>query len=392
MGTEEDLHELVDVAHKNNMNVLLDFVANHVHEDHPFYQANKDVATDLYLPDGRLNTELWDEQRLTTWFDVFLPSLRLDDPFVYETLTDSAVYWIKEYGLDGFRHDATKHVPEIFWRSLTRKIKDEVVIPEGREVYQIGETYGTRELVGSYVNAGQLDAQFDFNVYDACASALAKPDGSFDALNDAIQASLNMFGHHHLMGNITGNQDRGRFISYAGGALRFDEDAKKAGWTREVGVGDPVAYKKSALLIGLISTIPGLPVIYYGDEVGSYGGNDPDNRKMMFFEDLSEDESALLEQSQKILNFRKGCLPLIYGDMRIHHIDADTYAFSRNYFDQRVLVVFNKSNNGLSIAIDLDPDQDASNATSAFGTKIRGDGSSIKADLDANGFDIITLN
>ena len=63
------------------------------------------IATDLYLPDGRLNTELWDEQRLTTWFDVFLPSLRLDEPFVYEMLTDSAVFWIKEYGLDGFRHD-----------------------------------------------------------------------------------------------------------------------------------------------------------------------------------------------------------------------------------------------------------------------------------------------
>ena len=76
-GTSEELHELVKTAHDNDMNILLDFVANHVHEEHPWYKANKDLATDLYLPDGRLNTELWDEQRLTTWFDVFLPSLRL---------------------------------------------------------------------------------------------------------------------------------------------------------------------------------------------------------------------------------------------------------------------------------------------------------------------------
>jgi glycosidase len=391
MGTEEDLHELVDAAHSRNMNVLLDFVANHVHEQHPFYQADKNVATDLYLPDGRLNTELWDEQRLTTWFDVFLPSLRLDDPFVYETLTDSAVYWLTEYGLDGFRHDATKHVPEIFWRTLTRKIKDKVVLQEDREVYQIGETYGTRELVGGYVNAGQLDGQFDFNVYDACVTTLVREDGTFEGLDQAVQASLEAFGHHHLMGNITGNQDRGRFISYAGGALKLEENAKVAGWTREVGVGDAVAYQKSALLMGIIATIPGLPVIYYGDEVGSYGGNDPDNRKMMFFDDLNTEQADLLQHTRNIFQFRKNCLPLIYGDMRIHYKDKNTYAFSRNYFDQKVIVVFNKSNSGQSLAFDLDEDQDASSAETVFGSHFIVDGPSVRVDLPANGFDIIIL-
>ena len=151
------------------------------------------------------------------------------------------------------------------------------MIPGNREIYQIGETYGTRELVGSYVNVGQLDGQFDFNVYDASLYTLANKNGSFIGLNSAVQASLEMFGHHHLMGNITGNQDKGRFISYAGGALRFDENAKEAGWTREVGVGDPVAYKRSAMMIAVVATVPGLPVIYYGDEVGSYGGNDFSN-------------------------------------------------------------------------------------------------------------------
>ena len=63
------------MAHQNNMNVLLDIVANHVHEEHPVYKAHPDWATELYLPDGSLNTERWDEYRLTTWFDVFLPTL-----------------------------------------------------------------------------------------------------------------------------------------------------------------------------------------------------------------------------------------------------------------------------------------------------------------------------
>lgn len=56
--------------------------------------------------------------------------------------------------------------PERFWRTLNRKIKSEVAIPQNRHVYQIGETFGGYDLVSSYVNNGQLDAQFNFNLYD----------------------------------------------------------------------------------------------------------------------------------------------------------------------------------------------------------------------------------
>jgi len=238
-GTEEDLFELVKLAHENEMNVLLDFVANHVHEEHPVYQANKDWATELYLPDGSLNTERWDEYRLTTWFDVFLPTLDLSKPEVYEMLSDSAVYWIRKYKLDGFRHDATKHIPEVFWRTLTRKLKEEVTAVSGRQLYQIGETYGGPDLISSYVGTGMLDAQFDFNVYDDALAVLIRQDEPFSRLDASLKESLQYYGTHNLMGYISGNQDRGRFTSYAGGDLLFEEDAKVAGWTREIGIGMP---------------------------------------------------------------------------------------------------------------------------------------------------------
>ena len=54
---------------------LLDYVANHVHELHPVYQKHPNWATNKYTADGRLNTQLWDEERLTTWFDTFMPTL-----------------------------------------------------------------------------------------------------------------------------------------------------------------------------------------------------------------------------------------------------------------------------------------------------------------------------
>ena len=304
-GTEEDLHKLVDIAHKKNMNILLDFVANHVHEKHPVYQANKDWATNLYLPDGSLNTQLWDEQRLTTWFDTFLPTLNLGNPEITEMLSDSAVYWIRKYKLDGFRHDATKHIPLIFWQTLTRKLKDQVMIPENRDLYQIGETYGNPELIGSYVSSGKLNAQFDFNVYDDAIAVFAKDNESFKRLNNSLETSLKTYGEHNLMGYITGNQDRARFISYAGGELSFDEDAKLAGWARNIGVGDPVSYNKLKMLKAFIMTIPGIPVIYFGDEIGDPGGNDPDNRRVLRFENLKDEEVDVKNNVSKLTNIRK---------------------------------------------------------------------------------------
>ena len=55
------------------IHVLIDYVANHVHEEHPFYKEHRDWFGHLKLPDGRLNLRLWDEYRLTTWFEPFLP-------------------------------------------------------------------------------------------------------------------------------------------------------------------------------------------------------------------------------------------------------------------------------------------------------------------------------
>lgn len=367
-GTGEDLHALVALAHEKGMNVLLDFVANHVHEEHPVYRQNPGWATELYLPDGSLNTERWDEHRLTTWFDVFLPTLDLSKPEVYEMLTDSAVYWIREYGLDGFRHDATKHIPVVFWRTLTRKLKEQVVLPENRPVYQIGETYGGPELIGSYVNSGMLDAQFDFNVYDDALAVLIRPSESFERLDASLHQSMRFYGSHNLMGYISGNQDRGRFTSYAGGRLRFDEDAKLAGWTRTIEVGKPEAYLVTAMLFAFNMTIPGLPVIYYGDEIGMAGGNDPDSRRMMRFDDLEKEEMQLRETVGKLASLRRNNLALIYGDFESLLVTEHTYAFCRSFFDQIVIVVMNKGPQTKNLTFDIPQRFEGISLQSHFGT------------------------
>ncbi len=351
-GTAAQLHELVKLLHKRQDNLIIDFVSHHVHKKSWFYRQHPDWTTSLYLPDGTLNTQKWDSHRLTTWFDVFLPTLDNSRPEVYQMVTDSALWWIKTFDLDGFRHDAAKHVPLVFWRTLTRKLKLQVEIPEKRRIYQIGETYGSPELISSYLGTGLLDAQFDFNVYDALITALAG-NNNFVNLRNVLSTSFKYYGWHNMMGYITGNQDRGRFISYASGSLRFDEDAKQAGWDRDIEVGDTIGYWRMADLFAFITTIPGVPVVYYGDEIGMPGGNDPDNRRMMIFSGLDKHQKWLKQQASELIKLRRSCLPLIFGDFQWLYTDSDVIVYARTYFGKIVIVAINRARESRSISFKI---------------------------------------
>ncbi len=391
-GTSDEFKELLDVAHDNGMSVILDYVANHVHELHPVYQEHKDWVTDLYLLDGRMNTELWDEQRLTTWFDTFMPTLDFSKPEVIDTMTDSALFWVKNYELDGFRHDATKHIQLEFWRTLTRKVKEEVIAKEGKSVFQIGETYGSRELVASYINSGMLESQFDFSMYDASLNAFGQ-GFSFKGLQSQLQESFNYFGYHNTMGIISGNHDKPRFISLTSGEVAWDEDSKLAGWTREIGTPKSFAYERLNMLLAFNLTIPGIPVTYYGDEFGMPGANDPDNRGWMKFEDSELSELELRNRSvfTMLSELRSSNMSLLYGDFKFHVSEDDVLAYSRAYFNQQVITVFNKSNITKDVSIQLRNGFDYSKLISYFGNRFKVENGVLIVTLPANQFEILTL-
>ncbi|NBW36011.1 MAG: alpha-amlyase [Cytophagia bacterium] len=387
-GNGAALQELLSTAHNNNINVILDYVAHHIHQEHPLYKAKPEWFTSLYLPDGSINTERWDDERLTTWFDVFLPTLDSRKPEVVGPMTDSAMYWLQHYELDGFRHDASKHIDLLFWRELTKKIKRHAIANNNQSIYQIGETYGSRELVGSYVNSGMLDSQFDFNVYDDAVATFARDEVSFSRLVNSVQESLDYFGDHHVMGNITGNQDRARFISYADGSIRFDEDAKLAGWTREIVVSDSLAYKKLQSLIAFMMTIPGVPVIYYGDEIGHPGGNDPDNRRMMRFSNLSVQEENTKKLTQQLVKLRRNNLALLYGDWQVVSQNEKQVLIKRKYFTNEVWIAFNKSNTQVTMDLSNLPQQ----VSSLLGNKLTTNQTASTLHLPPYSFEIILAN
>lgn len=354
-GNDNVMFDMVGAAHGKGINILLDYVCNHVHEEHPLYRNNPELVTMLDLPDGRKNIRIWDEHRLTTWFDSFMPSLDLENPRMIEWQADSTLFWLKKFDLDGYRHDATKHIPTVFWRTLTRRVKTEFVLPRSKPVYQIGETYGSRQLISSYIGNGMLDSQFDFNLHDDARHVMGREETSMKRLASSMRESLRWYGHQHLMGNISGNHDMARFISLAGGSLSWDEDAREAGFKREIGVGDPIGYRRLRMMHTFNYAIPGIPVLFYGDEIGMPGANDPDCRRMMRFEGWSQEEVATFDHVSRLGATRRGQMCLNFGSTRILLEEDDLLVIGRQYFGEVAVAILYKGALNKELALSLPP-------------------------------------
>lgn len=385
-GNDDILRELLSEAHAREINVILDYVANHMHINSPTIKEHPDWTTSPITPDGRPNFELWDEFRLTTWFDKHIPSLDLEKDYVYEPMTDSALFWMINYDFDGFRHDATKHIPEVFWRRLTQKIKANL---PGKSIYQIGETYGSPSLISSYIRNGMLDGQFDFNVYDSFIWSVIHNNGSFKNVHKTLLESLNTYGYHNLMGYITGNHDRPRFISLAGGELTPEEDWKRAGWKRNIGVGNEESYDYLSILHAFIMTIPGIPTVYYGDEYGDPGANDPDNRRWMRFENYSQKENTVLENFIKLSKFRRSSMPLLYGDYIPLFADDDIISFMRVYLGKIVIVAINKGSEKRTIEVKLPVETDLLTLHARSGKLINSSSNILKIEVESKNYTLI---
>jgi glycosidase len=340
--------KLINSAHQKNSKVYLDYVAHHVHQEHWMWKDHRDWFGTYNLPNGRLNLRLWDEYRLTTWFEPYMPSFDFAGSYeALEFMTDNAVWWLKVTGADGFRHDAVKHVPNEYWRMLTSKLKREIAIPQNKDVYQIGESFGGIDMIASYVNNGQLSAQFNFNLYDVAVPTFLDENASFKLLDYQMQKSFQVFGYNNLMGNIMDSHDKIRYMAYADGDLAINDGrASDIAWNNPPKVDDPKSYDKLKLHLAYLLTIPGVPIIYYGDEIGMTGSSDPDNRRMMRFDDeLNENEKQTFEDVSKLIHIRKENSALRYGDFLTLQADENIYAYLRSDMNERILTVINKNPN-----------------------------------------------
>jgi cyclomaltodextrinase / maltogenic alpha-amylase / neopullulanase len=394
-GTMNELKDLVKKAHKHGIKVLLDFVAHHVHIDHPFYKDHPGWFGTLDLPDGRKNLRLWDEQRLTTWFEPYMPSFDYTkSEEAIKVVSDNAIWWLTETGADGFRHDAVKHVPNKFWRTLTTKLKEEIEIPMHKKVYQIGETFGDYDLIASYVNNGQLSAQFNFNLSYYAIPVFLEQDRSFSFIDFHMKKSFTSFGYNNLMGNIMDSHDKVRYMAYADGKVKNQGiDMREMAWKNPPTVDHPSSYRKAVLYLAYMFTIPGLPVVYYGSEFGMTGADDPDNRRMMRFGDqLSIFEKQMLGETEKIVKIRNQHSSLRYGDFLTLQADSGIYSYIRSDMNERMLVVLNKSEGMRTVVIQLPEMYNVQKASDILsGEKLNAERGSVSVQVAPIGWRVFSL-
>jgi len=309
-----------------------------------------------------------------------------------DKMTDNAVWWLQETGADGFRHDAVKHVPNEFWRTLTKKINQRI---KDKDVYQVGETFGSFDLISSYVNNGQLSSQFNFNLFDVALPVFLYPENSFEILDLQMQKTFSVYGVNHLMANIMDSHDKVRYMAYADGDIELNSnEAKELGWTNPPKVDHGSSYKKLQLHLAYILSIPGVPVIYYGDEIGMTGAADPDNRRMMRFDDIINSyEEETLNEVSKLIHLRNDHSAFRQGDFYTLIANENIYAYIRSDFNESVLIILNKSENKQSIELNFPTVYNLKNCTDlSDGNLLEIINDQLNVDIPAIGWRMFLLN
>jgi glycosidase len=148
-------------------------------------------------------------------------------------------------------------------------------------------------------------------------------------------------------------------MAYADGELPDPAFSKEeeVGWQMPPKVRNGASYARIELAQALLMSLDGVPMVFYGDEIGMTGAGDPDNRRDMRFGDqVTEDEKRVLEHFQKLTALRRAHPALRYGSWRTLLRENDCLAFVRAYFDDRVLVILNRSKSARDVSLDSSPE------------------------------------
>ena len=304
----------------------MDLVVNHVYET--AYEYTEYGAQGWFNDDGICKEQGWEPVE-TCWFESYMPDLNHRNDAVVEHMSNVALYWLREADLDGFRIDAAKHIHPHFFYTFRHKVAEQITAHADQPLWMVGETFtggwgggtGSEEaLIASYVGPNLLDGQFDFPMYWPLLDALAKEQLSLSWLGDAIVKSHAYYGEEAVMSSFLGNHDLPRFISIASGANlnTCPDGTSPVAWECPPDVvAEPEPYARLLRAFALLAAGPEVPLLYYGDEIGMPGANDPDNRRMMPWEGLTPAQEELRGQVQALFKARANSPALRRGDVAV---------------------------------------------------------------------------
>ncbi|WP_042199760.1 glycoside hydrolase family 13 protein [Paenibacillus camerounensis] len=332
-GTAEDLKKLVDEAHRHGIRVLLDAVFNHSGDT---FFAFRDVL------------EQGEESPYKDWFfirsypvsqhpepgyetfakaEVHMPKLNMNNPETADYMLAVARHWVREAGIDGWRLDVANEVNPGFWTRLRRELKAEFP-----ELLLIGEIM---HASGQWLRGDQFDGGMNYVLREAVLEFFALQSAGPARFMEQLLHIEALYNDqaNSAMFQLLGSHDTERFLTAC------KENGR--GWDRQ---GTALARMKLAVLFQM--TYIGIPMIYYGDEVGMEGATDPHCRKPMVWQ--AEDQNIeLYEWYRKLIALRKQYIILQKGAFRPWFTDEprSVMGYMRRWEQDKIAVLINNSPN-----------------------------------------------
>lgn len=343
------LKELIDKAHERGIRVLFDVVHNHVHEDHVYCRENPAwCAVTCTCGSPGCAWEGPDGKPLTCQFASYLPDLNYRNHDILKRQVSDTLKFVEMFDVDGVRVDAAKHMDHIIMRRLRYEL-NELEKQGATPFYSVGETYTGGDgygLIMNYVADYELHGQFDFPLLYPIRNTFGK-DGSFRDLEAAVLRSEQAYGDAYpWMSPFLGNHDIPRFVTES---LGNDWDP----WSSSLdvmadGPQDSISDEQwniiNRLTLGFafLLTQPGIPLMYYGDEIGLAGSGDPDNRRMMDWQ-WNAGQQELIARIRALGQIRQLYQPLRRGTRRELYVDDSLYVYARTEGSgESVIIAMNK--------------------------------------------------
>jgi neopullulanase len=391
LGTLADYQELIAAAHKQHMKIFYDVVPNHIGPSHPWVKdpptpdwfhgtvekhltASFPVKSGFYGQVELANTtnDLFEalvdphtpealRKGLTDgWFFGVLPDLNTENPLVVEYLIQNSIWWAESSGLDGYRIDTFPYAPRAFWAQWHQELRK--IYPR---LSTIGEVFHPDPTVTSFYTGGrkgwdgidtQLTTVLDFPMYFAIRDVLLKGAPAGRLVNVLRQDSL--YPHPEFLVPFFANHDTSRFATAAAASAT-----------------------KEKLAFSLTLTLRGIPEIYYGDELGMPGGDDPENRRdfpggwtedpknAFLREGRAPEQETIFEYVQTLLRLRREHVSLRGG--KLWHLAADdaSYIFLRSSEEEKLVIAFHNGSavKVLNVSLKDTPAKGASSALLLLG-------------------------